>query len=265
MRRRRLLQKREIHGTIASSCNISHSQRKRPVTRSYMPTEPDTDAVFEVLALQQGPVQTLTHQGTAFVVSAFTGGPLTLPAGATHFALALEPAEVTCQAGQYALHKEMYLSSPGELTISGGRGFVVSQLGAHGVFHLGGPLEPQGRLEYIDGCSDSLIIPPPVKGDACLNMLHVPPGIDQTPHTHPSFRLGMIVAGSGICRTAAGDCQLKPGMLWTIRPDGLHSFHTAGSGLRLVAFHPDSDFGPTRDDHPMLNRSHVDGRPVQRS
>ncbi len=29
--------------------------------------------------------------------------------------------------------------------------------------------------------------------------------------------------------------------------------------LRIVAWHPDSDTGPSDDDHPMLNRSMVNG------
>ncbi len=219
---------------------------------------------FQILPLEHGPLQTLTHQDAAFVVSAFTGQPLQLPAGATHFAFAMETAEVECEAGAYPFQAGMYLSAPGGLQIRGGRGFVVSQLGHHGVFMLGGPLESRGRLEYIDGCSDSLILPPVVRGDACLNMLHVPPGVDQTPHTHPSFRLGMITAGSGLCQTEEGECELRPGMVWVIHPGGLHSFHTQQEPLQIVAFHPDSDFGPTRDDHPMINRSLVDGKPIRR-
>ena len=29
--------------------------------------------------------------------------------------------------------------------------------------------------------------------------------------------------------------------------------------LRVVAFHPDSDFGPEHDFHPMINKTIVDG------
>ena len=33
----------------------------------------------------------------------------------------------------------------------------------------------------------------------------------------------------------------------------------------VIAYHPDSDFGPTDDDHPMVNRTIVDGVPVNQS
>jgi hypothetical protein len=29
--------------------------------------------------------------------------------------------------------------------------------------------------------------------------------------------------------------------------------------MDIVAFHPDSDFGPMHDDHPMINRTIIDG------
>ena len=39
-----------------------------------------------------------------------------------------------------------------------------------------------------------------------------------------------------------------------------HAFETPeGSELDVVAFHPDSDFGPAPKDHPMVNRTIVDG------
>ena len=47
-------------------------------------------------------------------------------------------------------------------------------------FQVGGPIEAMGRLRYIDGCTDSLLIPPWRRGEACLNHLHIPPGVEQT-------------------------------------------------------------------------------------
>ncbi|MEZ5600003.1 MAG: hypothetical protein R3F36_02845 [Candidatus Competibacteraceae bacterium] len=35
----------------------------------------------------------------------------------------------------------------------------------------------------------------------------------------------------------------------------LHSFFTEETALDVVAWHPDSDFGPRDDDHPMINRT----------
>lgn len=146
-----------------------------------------------------------------------------------------------------------------QLTNPGGKVLLVYQHGANFPFVLGGPIEPRGRLKYIDGCTDSLIIPPWRKGEACLNLLHIPPGIEQTMHTHPSDRIGVVVSGAGQCVTPGGTTDLVSGVLWRIPADGLHRFRTEGEGLRIVAWHPDSDFGPTDDEHPMLNRSFVAG------
>jgi len=157
----------------------------------------------------------------------------------------------------------MYFSVPGNMTVEGsGCGFGASLDKYRGMFQLGGPVEESGRLRYIDGCSDTLLIAPPMLGDPCLNLLHIPRGTGQTPHTHPSLRVGMVLAGAGICRTPDGDVRLSPGLVFAIRADGLHSFHTGEHPLRIVAWHPDSDFGPTHESHPMLNRTLVSGRPI---
>ena len=39
-----------------------------------------------------------------------------------------------------------------------------------------------------------------------------------------------------------------------------HCFHTDGEPMDIVAWHPDSDTGPSDDDHPMVNRTLVEGR-----
>jgi quercetin dioxygenase-like cupin family protein len=116
-------------------------------------------------------------------------------------------------------------------------------------------LETAGRLRYIDGCSDTLLISPPRLGDPCLNHLHIPPHTDQTPHTHPSARIGIILQGVGECRTLDRIYPLQPGMGWYIPTGCLHSFFTRDEALDVVAWHPDSDFGPRDDDHPMINRT----------
>jgi mannose-6-phosphate isomerase-like protein (cupin superfamily) len=145
------------------------------------------------------------------------------------------------------------------LLTPGGRVLLIHQHGADFPFMVGGPIETRGRLKYIDGCTDSLIIPPWRRGEACMNHLHIPAGTEQTMHTHPSDRIGVIVRGSGQCVTPQGIIELKPGMLWRIPPHGLHRFRTERDSLDVVAWHPDSDTGPTDDDHPMLNRSLVNG------
>jgi hypothetical protein len=137
---------------------------------------------------------------------------------------------------------------------------------------FGGPVENRGRLRYIDGCTDSLLIPPVKKGDPCLNLLHFPTCIDQTMHTHPSVRVGVVFRGYGECVTPWGDCPLRPGSIFVIHPSngkeldgypiGSHKFRTTGSDMSIVAYHPDSDVGPTDELHPMLSRTIVDGKPA---
>lgn len=188
---------------------------------------------------------------------------LSLPDQATHYGFVYENASASARLetplGTFPLPPGCYFSLPRTGRVSGGRGFVVSQFDVDGVFQVGGPVEERGRLRYIDGCSDSLLVPPVMLGHPCLNLLHIPPNTAQTAHTHPSHRLGAIVSGRGVCRTPEGDVALAPGLGWVIQPDAVHSFHTRDEALRVIAFHPDSDCGPTNHDHPMLNRTIVDG------
>lgn len=151
---------------------------------------------------------------------------------------------------------------PAGAVVTGGYGLLIYTPAYAGYPQVGGPLEAAGRLKYIDGCSDTLLVCPPVLGEPCLNHLHLPGGINQTAHVHPSDRIGIIVAGSGQCWTPDGRYDLTPGMFWRIPQGGEHSFHTADQSLDVLAWHPDSTFGPKHDDHPMLSRTIVDGDPA---
>jgi quercetin dioxygenase-like cupin family protein len=149
----------------------------------------------------------------------------------------------------------MYFAVPGGLAIQGGCGLLISALSHRGFCHLGGPIEERGRLRYIDGCTDSLLIPPVLRGDPCLNLLHLPPHTRQTPHTHPSLRVGLVIRGAGTCVTPEERIALMPGHVFVIEANGMHCFHTDAEPLLVLAYHPDSDFGPTHENHPMLNRT----------
>jgi quercetin dioxygenase-like cupin family protein len=155
-----------------------------------------------------------------------------------------------------------FVASPdtAELASPGGRILLIQQAGSNFPFLMGGPVEARGRLRYIDGCTDSLLIAPWRRGEACLNLLHIPAGVEQTMHTHPSDRIGVVVDGRGQCVTPDGVVELSPGLIWRIPADGPHRFRTPhGDAVRIVAWHPDSDTGPTDDDHPMVNRTLVGG------
>lgn len=143
---------------------------------------------------------------------------------------------------------------------------VAQRIGYFGMNLAGGPIENLGRMRYIDGCSDTLLLGPIMKGEPCLNHLHFPAGIDQTEHTHPSSRIGMVASGKGECITPARTFQLEPGMLFYIPHDGLHKFRTLrGEHMNVIAYHPDSDFGPEHETHPMINRTLVDGHKMDNS
>jgi hypothetical protein len=184
------------------------------------------------------------------------------------------------------LNKDMYFSLSDEFTFStNSTGSCIlievldkayykeSNFKAYATF--GGPIESKGRLKYIDGCSDSLLISPVKMGNPCFNHLHFPKDIEQTPHTHPTHRIGIVASGNGKCVTPFGNLPLTKGMIFVIKewdgvtfgigldgneyPIGTHCFFTTDEEMDVIAFHPDSDFGPTDFDHPMINRTIVNG------
>ena len=161
---------------------------------------------------------------------------------------------------EYRLRARQYFCSYQPITLDGGRGIVVERIGYRGMNSVGGPVEAAGRLKYIDGCTDSLLIPPVKMGDPCLNALFFPEGIDQTAHTHPSMRVGMVIEGRGTCVTPERIYDLVPGTIFIIHEGGQHKFKTsAHTRLTVIAYHPDSDFGPVDENHPMINRTMVEG------
>ena len=92
----------------------------------------------------------------------------------THYGFVHEGCvELDCASGNFTLQSGMYFRTPGAMRLenldSHSSGFVITRVHDHdrdlGFFQLGGPVEEQGRLEYIDGCSDSLLISPAVLGD----------------------------------------------------------------------------------------------------
>jgi hypothetical protein len=189
----------------------------------------------------------------------WAGDALELATIGTHFGYVYSgPASLDCEPGTFTLSAGMYFAVPGRLTTAEGSGLVISRLGYRGFFHLGGPIENEGRLRYIDGCTDSLLIPPVIRGDPCLNLLHLPAHTRQTRHTHPSIRVGLIIRGSGLRETPEERIPLAPGQAFMIRAGGPHSFHMDESSLLVLAYHPDSDFGPTHENHPMINRTIIE-------
>lgn len=139
--------------------------------------------------------------------------------------------------------------------------FIVIRLGYLVPNNIGW-IEEKGRLSYIDGCSDSLLVYPSRLGDPSLNLLYFPPGIEQTFHRHPSIRMGCVINGSGIsCVGEKNDVQELPLEVETsfcLVEQERHRFRTTDNSMTVIAFHPDGDWGPTDRNHTMLNRTYTE-------
>lgn len=185
---------------------------------------------------------------------------LNLGANGTHFGYVFQGnALLETDNGIFRLREKMYFCVAGSLKISEGAGIIATRLDYTGIFGIGGQIEDKGRLRYIDGCRDTLLIPPILQGDPCLNALYFPPAIRQTPHTHPSVRVGIVAKGHGECVTPQKVFPLNEGQAFIIAPEALHSFNTFDAEMIVIAYHPDSDFGPTHENHPMINRTMLNG------
>ena len=181
--------------------------------------------------------------------------------GSTYYGYVFEgTTQLITPDNEYRLRTRQYFCSNQPIVLEGGRGIVIERLNYRGMNSVGGPVERQGRLKYIDGCTDSLLVPPVKMGDPCLNALFFPEGIDQTAHTHPSMRVGMVIEGKGVCVTPERTYDLVPGTIFIIHEEGQHKFRTSEHDrLTVIAYHPDSDFGPVDENHPMINRTMVEG------
>jgi mannose-6-phosphate isomerase-like protein (cupin superfamily) len=141
------------------------------------------------------------------------------------------------------------LCGPALLEANGGA-LAVHVKAYEGMFMLGGPIEEKGRLRYISGCTDTGLIQPLRCGDPCLNYLHFPAHTHQAAHHHPSHRVGLVYAGRGLCHTDKRIVPLVAGGVFVLPTGTKHWFETNDEALRIVVFHPDSEFGPS---HQMLN------------
>ncbi len=116
-----------------------------------------------------------------------------------------------------------------------------------------------GALSYVDGCSNTNVIPPIRNGDPCLNYLYIPPGTNQSVHLHPSVRIGIITGGKGFAKYFSENKELKielyEGVKFVLPRMMRHSFITTDSHLSVAVFHPDSAGGPVDEANPMRLRT----------
>lgn len=156
----------------------------------------------------------------------------------------------------HPVYESMTLSVPGAFELqTTGKVVVIERYGYRGLFQVGGPVENDGRLTYIDGCRTTILAAPSRLGDPVLNYLVFPANVKQTMHLHPTVRLGTVISGEGLCVTPKEKIPIKKGMVFYLPENSSHCFHSSTKGLKVIAFHPDSDTGPTDFNHPMLNRT----------
>lgn len=202
------------------------------------------------------PIQQLSPLRVGSVeVGPLVGGGLDHDGVGTMFIVTLDAAAAHVAAGVFPIPAAGYAVLPAAASVHGGHGVAIVDRSHRGLFVVGGPIEATGRLAYIDGCRDTVLVSPVVRGDPCLNLLHLPPGTIQSDHDHPSARVGLVVSGRGTCILGGSRADLAPGVVFFLPAGVTHRFETDKADLRLVAWHPDSDVGPTDDDHPMLNRT----------
>jgi quercetin dioxygenase-like cupin family protein len=171
---------------------------------------------------------------------------------------------ITVDSKTYVLEKGQYFALTVDQSLtatSDNKLFIITRLG-YRVPNQVGWVENKGRLSYIDGCSDSLLVYPARLGDSSLNLLYFPPGIDQTFHRHPSIRMGCVIDGNGFSEHGELNNelvdQLDPGTSFCLVEQERHRFKTTDSSMTVIAFHPDGDWGPTDHNHTMLNRTYLD-------
>lgn len=197
---------------------------------------PEIKQSFSGFRLEHGLLCDMRDDAFPTALSAWCHERFQMQDGATHFGYVYDGECIVSQGSRrFKLEAGMVFSLPGYGTVEGeGKGIVISRYGYRGFFQIGGPIEERGRLKYIDGCTDSLLIPPIMLGDPCVNLLYFPPGIRQTQHTHPSMRVGIVASGSGVCVTPTGTIPLVPGRAFVIHAEGLHSFTTFHEPMRVI-------------------------------
>ncbi len=246
------------HTMYPSQLTVHSNPEPDQTPTLYFPPRPDTYYGFVLDGVAR-----VTSSSGVVVCDLAAGGYFSVPGGAGGWELELNPKYRSCVV-------------------------VITRFGYRGQF-ITGRIEQKGRLSYIDGCSDSMLIYPPRLGDPVFNHLHFPSGIRQTQHTHPSIRLGIVARGRGVAwgpwphdpkgpeadaRSQASGFsiegwggkfywneELSPGSVFMLEEQEMHSFRTgANETMDVIAFHPDSDWGPTDALHPMLNRTYLGGQ-----
>lgn len=115
-----------------------------------------------------------------------------------------------------------------------------------------------GNLSYMDGGTNTTAVNPGRLGDPVVNYVHFPAGMQQTLHTHPSHRVGMVIKGRGLIELDDGEFPLEPGDVFFMQRNVLHNFTCPhNEDVVLFVFAPDSGTGPTDEVNPLKIRTYV--------
>ena len=165
------------------------------------------------------------------------------------------------QGQTYRLQEGMWFASPFPLCIVGEEGLVVEDEQSSPLFQVGGPVEPHGRIAYMDGITEIQIVRPSKDGEPCLNYMHFPSNCSQTPHYHTESRVILVLNGKAEYWSAAGTMTLSAdggdtasNMLF-VHPHEDHFFQTRSEECALITWHPTSD-GPKDEDNPMTSATY---------
>ena len=90
-----------------------------------------------------------------------------------------------------------------------------------------------------------------------MSALYFPKKTAQSFHSHPSIRLGFVLSGEGTADLGAKKLPLKTGDAFLIDAFEPHRFLTEKSEMVVIAYHPESDWGPSDHIHPMINRTYL--------
>ena len=118
---------------------------------------------------------------------------------------------------------------------------------------------PKGNLSYMDGGTNTTAVNPGRLGLPVINYVHFPAGMEQTLHTHPSQRIGLILSGKGLIELDKGVMfPIKEGDCFVMERNVLHNFMcNQGEDVTLFVFSPDSGTGQTDEINPLKVRTYV--------
>jgi quercetin dioxygenase-like cupin family protein len=115
-----------------------------------------------------------------------------------------------------------------------------------------------GNLSYMDGGTNTTAVNPGRLGDPVINYVHFPAGMQQTLHTHPSHRIGMVLKGCGLIELDNSEFPLQTGDVFFMKRNTLHNFMCPyNEDVVLFVFAPDSGTGPTDEVNPLKVRTYV--------